>query len=396
MGWPAFWWLGAGVLGFVMLGAFWVGPMRHRPRYRTLPQWAGAAYGLPARMLAAGLIAIMWMAVTAAQWAAAGTVLHELCGWSMETGVLVTAIVTAAYTARGGQHSVLRTDVVQVVVILLAMVVLAWICLNADVPTDVIWPSAADLWDTEKLPVHHWLALMLVVGGMFVVGPDICSRVLAARDVKSARIGAWIAALVLIPCAWVLTASGVVAASLDTAPGDPQQALPFLISNTGAVHPTLATGVNLGLLAALLSSADTCLMTAASVLELDLVGRNLSHDSNRARTRLFIFGLAAFSAILALVSPRVIPNLLLAYSFYCGGLLVPLLLLCFPRARRFVPRPWVCIAMSAGGLTPVVFIVARPATDRALVGALGCLVCSAVLAAGFLSRRLRGKPRHAT
>lgn len=396
-GWMAFWWLGSGALGLLLLSVYWAAPMRLAPDVRTLPQWLGHSYGNPARRLAALLIILMWTAVIAAQWVAAGRILDSLFphGPGYGASVALVAAVVAAYTALGGQRAVLRTDLVQLLFIAAALVLP--VLFLARLPGAAAgWPRPSALLPEGAAGLGPWLALLLVNGGMYVAGPDLCSRVLLARDVRVAQRGALVAALLLVPCGLTVTWIGVAIRAAGLIPVTPEAALPCLL--TAGVMPTWAVLlVQVGLVAALMSSADTCLLTAGSVLVLDLLpGATASREGSAAgrpagqegRGRLAVLAFALVSVVVAIVRPAIIPNLLLAYAFYAGGLLPPLLLLRFPARASRLPRRWVWVAMVGGGLTPVALLRTGLAADAAVAGAYGFLVASVVLAGGWGWSRL--------
>ena len=84
----------------------------------------------------------------------------------------------------------------------------------------------------------------------------------------------------------------------------------------------------LALLSAFLSSADTTLLTLATVVAVDLVGLDLSKLGTR-RSLGLLRGLTAVAGIgavlVGLYSGGIIPSLLLAYSVFSGALFVPIL-----------------------------------------------------------------------
>jgi SSS family solute:Na+ symporter len=339
-------------------------------------------YGAPARLLAALLIAIMWIAVIAAQWVATAGVMQALFNMPLHIGILLSATVVCAYTAWGGQPSVLRTDRVQVLFIAFAVVTPLLFLRRLAAPATPAIP-------VEFIPTSGMqiLAVFVVVGGMYVVGPDLCSRVLLARDRTAIRHGAIWAGVFVGIAGLLVTFLGVSIRTAGIVLETPRQALPWFLAQSGAVPLPAGYLINAGLLAATLSSADTCLLTAASVLELDVFGR--THDEARRRLlgRCFVVAVGALATVVALWNPRIIPNLLLAYSFYSGGLLVPLLLLRFPQLARRIWRPYVWAAMGAGGAVPVGLLLCKALTDSAIAGLWGCAVSTVILAAGWMAGR---------
>jgi SSS family solute:Na+ symporter len=380
LGWPAFWWLGAGAIGLALLGLVWGPSMRADVKVRTLPEWAETAYGAPARILASALIAVMWVAVIAAQWVATAGVMKALFGVPMNVGIGLAAGVVSAYTAWGGQPSVLRTDRVQVVFIA-AAVVIPLFFLGRLVPPEPA-TSAAAFAPTSPLQL---VAVLIVVGGMYVVGPDLCSRVLVARDRTAIRRGALWAALGVGVAGVLVTFIGVSIRQAGVQLDSARDALPWLLAKSGAIPLPAGYLINAGLLAATLSSADTCLITVASVLELDLWGRRHDEQRHRLLGRCFVVLAGVLAAGVAWWNPRIIPNLLLAYAFYSGGLLMPLLLLRFPRVAKGIPQPWVWLAMAGGGGLPICLLLRKTVTDFAIAGLWGCLLSAIILLLGWLA-----------
>jgi SSS family solute:Na+ symporter len=226
---------------------------------------------------------------------------------------------------------------------------------------------------------------------MYVVGPDMCSRALVARHDRAARHGAWLAAGGLLIASLIVTYLGVAARNSGLELTAARETLPALVNATMPRY--LAAAVSFGLLAALFSSADTCLMTAGSVLELDLIARLRIPGRSPARAKVMIAIIGVLSAVLATLNPRIIGNIMLAYSVYAGGLLVPLLLLAAPRIATRIPQLAIWLAMLVGGGVPLALLIAgRIKTpdfflSLASAGAIGAAICLAIILAGLIRKR---------
>jgi SSS family solute:Na+ symporter len=83
--------------------------------------------------------------------------------------------------------------------------------------------------------------------------------------------------------------------------------------------PVLGLVLALGLFSAIVSSADTCLMSAASTLENDLAGRRVVKEN-----RLLVLVLGGLAGGIAFLRPGIIPNLMLAYNLFSCGAIPPL------------------------------------------------------------------------
>jgi SSS family solute:Na+ symporter len=349
IGWQAFWWLGAGALGLVLLALVYTPYFQRAPDCATLPDYIGLRAGKTAQRLSGLLIVVMWTGVIAAQWVAAASIVANTTGLAYPLCLAAVSIIVALYICIGGQAAVLGTDRAQTLFIFLAIALPAFmICAGTPVqPTAHSTPVPAPT-ATPTAP-WQWLAMTLVIGGMYMVGPDMFSRIRTAKNLNAARRGALGAAGGLAVAALLLTYIGVHAHNIAPADLPAREILPFVINRL--LHPVPAAILQAGILAALLSSADTCLMTAASVAERNL---GLIKTSGNHRIRLFVLLITAASTAVAGFSPRIIGNIMIAYAAFAGGLLVPLLLLPFLSLNRnsSVHR-WIAPAMIIGAATAV-------------------------------------------
>jgi SSS family solute:Na+ symporter len=243
--------------------------------------------------------------------------------------VAVVAVVFILYTLWGGQTSVIRTDAWQIGLfvgaVLFALVVVVGAGLRegdflARIPQGHL-----------SFPVSHefgWYELLvfypLIVGLPYLVGPDIFSRVLCARDASAARRAGIMAALSILPLSFLLAFLGVALQS--GFPGlFPEEALPTAIS---ALAPTGLKGlIVVGLLGAVMSSADTTLISASTILSLNVVSplRPLGRRSQLRLTRAAVVVVGVIGWILASSQEGIIASLLLAFTVFVGGIAIPTL-----------------------------------------------------------------------
>ena len=113
IGFAAFWWLAVGAIGFWFQAAFLSKPV-HDLDVRTLPEIAEKTVGKTGRKLVALIIAVSWIGIIAAQFAAVAGFIGLVLGHDAGTqSVLITAGIVIVYTLFGGQLSVVRTDALQ-------------------------------------------------------------------------------------------------------------------------------------------------------------------------------------------------------------------------------------------------------------------------------------------
>ncbi|MCK9566855.1 MAG: hypothetical protein M0Q43_12510 [Methanothrix sp.] len=208
------------------------------------------------------------------------------------------------------------------------------------------FPTSAEMggWDV--------LSMLLVVGSAYLIGPDMYSRLLSAHSPREAKISAAIAAIILIPLAFLITSLGIFARSLYPA-ASPEQAIPLLL--TGLLSPGFEGLVAAALLAAFMSSADTSLMTATSILTLDIYRKASPASSDErlmAMSRLFVLIIGLLALSLAVSMPGIIKTLLIAYTVFTSGLLLPVVA-GFYRDRLGLTPSGALAALIGGGLTAI-------------------------------------------
>jgi len=190
---------------------------------------------------------------------------------------------------------------------------------------------------------------LFLVGSSYLVGPDIYSRLFCARNKKIARRATITVALALVPCAFIITIIGMSARVLFPQIS-PEASFPTMINH---VFPVGLNGLVIAaLLSALMSSADTCLLTTSTILSVDIVkpfaGAGMPERRLLLLSRFFIVLIGIISLLVALRLKGVIPSLLLGYTIYTSGLVFPILL-GFYRDQLKLNREGAISAMVIGG-----------------------------------------------
>ena len=322
------WWLLVGSIGLAVLGVFFAKRVRKFGLY-TLPQLVEKQYDSRIALAASVLIVVAWIGITAGQILAAGKILSVLGIGSPLLWMVIFTMVFVAYTVLGGQHAIIRTDILQVGIILvgifagLALVLsrlggLSGLGSHLSVE-QFAFPLSSEFGGIDLIK------LLLLVGLTYVVGPDMYSRLFCAKDARTARASVLWAALLIIPFAFAITLIGMGASAL-LPHISPEQALPAVVRE---VLPPFASGIVLAaLLCAVMSSADTTLLSASTILTVDIVGKfksSLSQEKILSLSRWGIVILGLLSLVLALILKGVISALLFGYTIYTAGLILPVI-----------------------------------------------------------------------
>ena len=346
-GFPAAWWLLSGAIGLALQGAALSARIRDSGA-RTLPELARRTVGPAAQRLVAAVIGVSWPGVVAAQLVAFASLWNALAkSDGTILPVIVCAVTVMLYTLVGGQRAVVRTDGPQMLLLAagfggLFLWVFSGRCGGAPVPADAIRLFSADFGPSEAA------LSLLTVGGAYFLGPDIASRSLVARDGRTARQAALAAAPALAVFGAAIALAGMWAARNAPGPGNP-------ILRIGALlPPALRVCLAAGLLCAILSSVDTCLVNAAAIVSGDLCG---ARSVRATRFAVLVIGLAATA--LALAGGDIIGILLQAYSIYTPGVVCPLAVATI--AGRAESRLWLA-AVALGGLCGLAGVL-RPRLD---------------------------------
>ncbi len=348
------WWLLVGSAGLLLL-AFWLARKIREYAVYTLPEILEKQYGgKTTRVSASVVIAAAWLGIIAGQIIAAGKILSTLWPGHLEGFMALAAAVFVVYTILGGQYSILRTDSVQSVIIFSGILLAlflgmsaagGWESLTSNVPATFL-----DFPTSQAFGAQDLLMFLLFVGAAYLVGPDMYSRILCARTPAVARRSLIATAAVLIPAAFALTLTGMAARVL--LPGiPPESAFPALVMK---VVPAGLNGLILAaLLAAVMSSADTCLLTTGTIVTADILqplcGKRLEERTLLRLSRISVAVLGVLSLLLALKMKGVITTLLLGYTVYSGGLIVPVILGFYSRRLKLNPFGVMTALIGGGG-----------------------------------------------
>ncbi|WP_420464684.1 sodium:solute symporter family transporter [Panacagrimonas sp.] len=301
-------WMAALVLVF---SAVFVVPMLLRHRVTTIPQWLEQRFDARMRKYLSGVAIFLSVVLDTAGSLYAGAVVLDLfvpgltLGWTC-AGI---AVFVGLYTAAGGLRAVAYTDVMQVIVLMAGSLMLtvivfgefdySWANVKAAIPDDHL--SLIRPLDDAALP---WLGTLIglpVLGFYYwTMNQYVSQRVLAARDQAAAGYGALLAAFLKLLPLFLMVLPGAMAISLLPDLDRADSVFPALIAEYAPVG--LAGLILAGLLAAIMSSIDSALNSASTLISVDFV---LPRRPNTTPQQLaFIgrgvtFGLVAFAAVWA-------------------------------------------------------------------------------------------------
>jgi SSS family solute:Na+ symporter len=306
----AYEWMPALIL---VLFVFFILPFYYNARVSTAPEFLQRRFSTRTRIVFSVflLCANLFIDAAAALYAG-GTVVRalypELPLWLPIAGA---ALLAGVYIFFGGLTAVVINDVVQAVVIMLGGVAIAWLAWT-EIPS---WaavqaanpPAALELIqpaDDAFMPWPGMFTGVLVVGLYFwCMNQFMIQRALGARSLDHARWGALFAGLLKLPNLFILILPGVMATVLYPELTNPDFAFPVLAFD---LLPVGVRGVLLAALAAaILSSLESILNSAATLFTLDLVKSRWTDLDDRALVRIGRIATLGFMAVAAAWAPRI-------------------------------------------------------------------------------------------
>jgi SSS family solute:Na+ symporter len=313
-----------------ILFAFWLAPRLRRTGAITIPDLLVEAYGRKASTT--GAVAVYASTVPVAYLLMVATLLSQITGWSILTTVLVGAAFSALYVALSGFRAVVRTDVLQLVLMYGGFLILLPAALAHTGGFGGLWnalPESHRSWDGglgwQTVLVWYLIALQTVVE------PSFYQRVFAARSPRVAKIGVIASVAMWIVFDFFTVFSGLAARVLIPDLADPMAAYPALAGLV--LSPWLAAVFIVALFATVMSTLDSYLFIAATTVGHDFASQPAGPDIVRRRTRMGL----ALSAVLASVGALVFDSAVQVWHDV-GSVVTSTLLL--PVLAIHLPAPW--------------------------------------------------------
>lgn len=341
IGFPGIWWLAFGAIGLILQSVFLSERVR-KINADTLPDLAGRTVGKAAEFLIALIIVVSWVGVIAGQLVAMNSLITFALGKSDKVIFTIVSLIIIAYTTIGGQISVVRTDKLQLIIILLG-VIACLVYLYGFIggnTTDVI--NNVELLNENYTPANLFTQFF-VIGGVYFLGPDIMSRNFISKDEHTAKNSARISGIVLLIFSLVITLVGMwIRFNVTPEELGGSGALMYAVS---LLPKALGILLLFGLLSAILSSTDTCLINASTIFVKDILKKE-----SVSLVRITVLAIGGLSLLLAVLGRGDIMSLLTgAYSIYTPGVIFPLMIAIFAHGRGGVRIPvWMAAVISGG------------------------------------------------
>lgn len=393
------------LIAFSWVSWRWIGPPLRRFAAEwdalTIPDYlkgrilenASSAERHPVLLLSASVIVFASLLYLLAIFKGAGHLFQIFLGIPYEVAVGVTLLVVVVYTSIGGFVSVVRTDAIQgVFMVVGAMTIFYFVTRTAggigSVTQLIEMPSKQHLFDLNgAAPFAVVLGVSLSGALKLIVDPRQLSRFYGLKNDAEVKRGMWIAVIGLTLILVCMFPIGIYAHLILGNVADTDLIVPTLV-NDAAIFPFWVTDLLIvSIVSAAMSSMDSVLLVASSTLYKNLIAPFKKVDNAVRLSRIAVIAFACLAAFLALNPPGDIVGItIFSGSLYAVCFFPPVV---FGLYGRVAPASWIFVAMLCGMATLVIWIALG--LNSLLHEVFPGLIVSTVIYLAS-SERSRGKP----
>ncbi|HTS78492.1 MAG TPA: sodium:solute symporter family protein [Bryobacteraceae bacterium] len=204
-------WIGA-IPAMVFLGIVMM-PFYYISKTHSVPGYLQLRYGPAASALSAASFAVMTILMSGVNMYAMAVVMKVMLGWNIHLSIWISSLTVGIYVAAGGLYSAIFNEVLQFFLIWLGALLIpilglietgGWNGMVARIQTNFPGQDFTHLWSAlghfQDNPMGmHWTGIVFGLGAVLSMGywtTDflVVQRVLAARDLRSAKLAPLIGA----------------------------------------------------------------------------------------------------------------------------------------------------------------------------------------------------------
>ena len=286
----------------LLLAAFVFVPLYLKDRVITVTQFIQKrlGHGVGLAYSAANLLLFSTIGLGAALfWGAyaADAVFGDLLGFIHEDRFTRTTILliglgvfSAVYTYFGGLAAVVKTDIIQFVILTAGGVAVLVAALSQLGGWDQLYERTPDLMHLH-LPADHETLPWIAVGGWFLLNinywcanQSVVQRSLAARSLKDAQVGLMVGGVMKYFMAVIIIVPGIALAGLltDNPLADPDETFPYLVREM--LQPGWRGLILCALFASLMSTVDSTFNSLATLFSIDIYRGKLRPEATDRET----------------------------------------------------------------------------------------------------------------
>lgn len=256
-------------LALIIAGLFFAVPFR-RLKVLTISDVLRNAFGATFERVSTLITIPFYIGTLASQMLAMGYIFNIVSGGSIELGILLGSLIVLTYTVTGGMWAVTVSDFVQLGLLSVGLLLIVPICFEHS--KDISLVSNTFLQEfTTLIPSEsantHWFAYLgriFMTGLGAIMGQDIVQRLMASRTEKIARSSSITAGFLYLALGLIPLFVGIAGRDIMPDLQKPEQLIPLLAQQY--LSPLGFTIFACGLLAAIMSTADSYLLAGTSLV----------------------------------------------------------------------------------------------------------------------------------
>jgi SSS family solute:Na+ symporter len=262
-----------GVLVMIFFATFFL-PLYIKSGIFTIPEFLEKRYDKRSRYYFSFICIVGNIFLDAAGALYAGALIIKLVlpEADLQMIILVFALITASYTIPGGLSSVINTELIQSIILIVGSVILTVLCANSGG-----WEHIQSLWASQDMdlklirplddPSTPWLGLIvgMPILGLYFWGNNqtMVQRVLSAKTVDEGRKGVLLNGAITLCTLVIIAIPGVMAQKLFPGLDKPDMVYPSMLLN---LMPAGLMGIMFAALLAALTSALSAILNSTSTL----------------------------------------------------------------------------------------------------------------------------------
>lgn len=317
------------------------------------------------RVVGAIIATIFLFAYVFAQFLAAGKALETLTGWKYEWAVIIGVGIIIFYTVAGGYLAVVWTDFFQAIVMLLGVIFLVFFGLahvgglsGLNESLAAIDPSYLSIWGKDYVYLGQWgviigASLIYMIGYMGL--PHVVVRHMSMKSTKTVKTATLWTAVYNQLFTYSPYLLGMIGIILLPNLSDPEMVIPTLAYT---LFPGMLAAILLSaIMAAIMSTSDSILMQAGTILSRDIyqrfIDKNASHQKMVLVSRLSVLLAGVIGVLVAIIQPpKVFDLVVFAFGTLGNSFMVPYIAAVY---WKHANKAGVLSSMIAGGTSNILW-----------------------------------------
>ena len=327
----------------LLLAAMFFNRLMRRGRFITLVDFFHSRYGKNMGVASVVVLVTAETGWVGAQLVAFGTLLKVFTGLPLGWGIVISAAVVIVYTYMGGMWSVTITDVIQMMILSIGLIIILPFAVDHIGGWSHLFTKAGNWsglpsWAMAPTRDAGYLGYFGIPGWFYYVGAwlsiglgsipaqDLMQRVLAAKSDKVACRSGYYAALLYLTIGMIPVMLGIAMFEVhpDLTIDATNDILPWMAMKW--LPPILTAVFVAAIVAALMSSCDSALLAISSMIgynALKFIKPDASSELTLKTTRTVVPIAAVLGTLMALYLETIYMLVVIAWSIILVGLFAP-------------------------------------------------------------------------